>query len=292
MKRRKILSFTCFVVLCFLCACNTEKQSSTSNLPPLNCEYGYGNYAVSGEDGYYFLCGELIVYWDGDLNHKALPLCKRPDCKHNSSECQSYVMGAQMKMYYVDGYIYVFSYAFSTDPVTKSDTFTLWKVAADGTSKEKALKVNDMPANYTIFEGQVYYEFRAENAEGKIVSRILCQPLEGGEEVQIWESSLQNGSVNILQGIGDKVYFYEGGIDISIDMTAPNFDLNEIEEEHNMYTYEPKTGELVKNPEFNGKDGSKIKIRNFYDGKLFYSYWDGIKNEMWYRTIGKEELPV
>lgn len=149
-----------------------------------------------------------------------------------------------------------------------------------------------MPMNYTIFEDKVYYEFRTKNAEEKTVSRILCQPLSGGEEVQIWESSLQNGMISILQVIGDNLYFCEDGIDMSIDMTAPDFDLSEVKEERNMYTYQPKTGELVKNPEFNGKDGNKIIIRNIYDGKLFYSYWDDKKNEMWYRTIDKEEEEV
>lgn len=128
MKRKKyVFLFIGFGIFCFLCSCNKNKQDSTSGLPKLDCEFGYANFAVSGEDGYYFLCGELIVYWDGDINHKAVPLCKRPDCKHNSSECQSYVMGAQMKMYYVDGNLYLFSHAFGTDPVTKSDTLPYGK---------------------------------------------------------------------------------------------------------------------------------------------------------------------
>lgn len=291
MKRKKyIFLFVGFSILCFLCSCGNA--DSANKVPQINCEYGYSNFAVSGEDGYYFLCKGRISYWDGNIDHKAVPLCKRPDCKHNSNECYSCIMGAQYKMFYVDGYLYVFDLFASQDPVTKSQAFPLWKVAADGTSKEKVLYASEQPADYTIFKDKVYYELRTPNAEGKTVGRILCQPLEGGEETLVWESSLQNGIISTLQGIGDELYFYEDGIAMSIDMNAPDFDIDEAEVEYNLYVYEPETKELIKNPDFQGKDGSKIKIRNIYDGKVYYSYWDNKKNEMWCKPVegdGEEE---
>lgn len=45
---------------------------------------------------------------------------------------------------------------------------------------------------------------------------------------------------------------------------------------------------IIQNPDFNGKDGNKILIRNIYDGKVFYSYWDNIKNEMWCEPVEGE----
>ena len=268
--KKYVILLTELIILCVFCSCN--KSDSASKIPQINCEYGYFNYVVPGEDGYYLLCNGLIGFWDGNMNHKATPLCKRPDCSHNTNECSSYIYGAKQKMFYVDGYLYLFSLIGGQNSVNKSVKFPFWKVAADGSSKEVALYTSDIPQKYTVFQNKIYYEIQAEDENGKLICRILCQPLEGGEEEQIWKSSLQNGSLGILQGIGEKLYFSEKGLDPSLDTNDPEFDFEKAEYQKNFYAYQPETGELVRNPDFNGKDGSKIVIRNIYDGKLFYSY--------------------
>lgn len=202
------------------------------------------------------------------------------------------MVGAESKMFYADGNLYLFSFLGSDNSVTKSSGYPLWKVAADGSSKEVALTVREFPRRYTIFEDMVYYEFQTEKEDGKIVSRVLCQPLEGGEEIQIWESSLQDGGLTVLQGIGDKVYFFENGLAQSIDMKDPEFDINEVESCSNMYTYEPKTKTLIMNPEFGEKEGNQVFIRNVYDGMMYYAYYDKskkIENELWCRPVGGGE---
>ena len=80
------------------------------------------------------------------------------------------------------------------------------------------------------------------------------------------EGSLEDGCLSLLQGIGDKVYFCEDGLDQSIDMTAPDFDMSEAELDSNLYTYEPKTETLIMNPEFGEKEGNRIVVRNVYVG--------------------------
>ena len=121
MKREKyIVLFIGLIMFCFLCSCSTGKSNTASNIPAINCEYGYFNYVVPGEDGYYLLCNGLIGFWDGDIKHKATPLCKRPDCGHDTNECSGRVVGAESKMFYVDGNLYVFSFLGSNHPVTNA----------------------------------------------------------------------------------------------------------------------------------------------------------------------------
>lgn len=80
---------------------------------------------------------------------------------------------------------------------------------------------------------------------------------------------------------------------MSIDMNAPDFDINEVELYRNMYTYEPESGTLITNPKFGEKEGDKVIIRNIYDGMMYYAYYDSekeIENELWCRPVdGGEE---
>lgn len=105
-----------------------------STVPQVNGEYFSYNYIVSGKDGYFLLCGNLIGYWDGKKEHQALPLCNRPDCSHNTSDCVAYVQILEPKLFYVDDSLYIFGQRQYND-VTKSEAFPFWKIAADGSSK-------------------------------------------------------------------------------------------------------------------------------------------------------------
>ncbi len=290
MKRKKYTFLLAgFIMLCFLCSCSKNKPGSAHKVPSINCEYAFYNFAVSGEDGYYLLCGNLLGYWDGDLEHLASPLCKRPDCLHDTDECSARVPGGFDKLFYVDGFLYVFGSIGHQDPVTKSEVFPLWKFAADGSSREQVLFASELPQIYTVFQDKVYYGAYRENEEGKQVYSLFCQPLQGGKEVRLWESELQNGGVGMLQGAGEILYFDESGVDLSIDTSDPDYDFSEAEWQYNFWQYVPETGELRKNPEFNGKEGNKVVIRNVYQDKLYYSYGDNGKKELWCQSLEGEK---
>lgn len=290
MKSKKVLFLMIWIIImCFLDACNKDKTKPSNPLEPLNCEFDSFNFIVSGEEGYYLLCDGLIGYWDGEIDHKATPLCKRPDCSHCTDECTAFISGAYKKMFYIDGALYLFSSFGRKDPVTKAEEIPLWKVAADGSSKERVLYVKELPQLYTIFQDHVYYESCTEDEKGKYISRIHSKPLNGGEEIVIWESSLQSSSAGILQGIGDRLYFRESGIDMAIDVTVPGFDFNNVETERNLYSYQPETGKLQKNPEFDGKDGKYVFFRNIHEGKLYYSYGEEREKEFWCKPLEGEE---
>lgn len=273
-----------------LCSCSTDKPKASEGVPKINCEQEGWNYIINGEDGYYLLCNGLTAYWDGNLEHQAVPLCKRPDCSHRTEACTAFVQSGKEKLFYADGSLYLFSGFPKEDPVTHGTVFSFWKIAADGSSKEAVFTVRDDPHNYTVFQDFVYYKQYLEDENGKLTDHLFRRPLEGGEEELLWKSSLQaDGLVGTLQMVGDLLYFNEGGYDKATDLDDPQLDLDRIVSECNLYTYHPGTGELVKNPEFDGKKGNQISILNLYEGQIFYSYWQDGRIELWCKPIEGEE---
>lgn len=291
--KRKILANIC-LLMCMICSCKTDlSNQQLNNETATNCEYNGWNYVVFGNGGYYLLCDGLIAFWDGDVEHKATPICSRPDCDHELPECPAHIaMGSCKKLFYVDGYLYLFGAWQEHDPVTQAVGYPLWRVAADGSSKEIALVVREMPNLYTIFQDKVYYESQTEDENGKIICSVSSLPLGGGEETQIFRSQYQNSGMYMMQGMGDTLYFKEGGIDMSLDLKDPELDLNGIVETQVLHAYDPKTGELKSDP-FHEKEGYYSIIRNVYGGKIYYSFWkDETQNELWSRKIdgGEETL--
>lgn len=287
---KRLLIIISIISLCCLCACGTGQTGKDTDMPAINCETGKWNYVVSADGGYYLMSNGLFAFWDGDLKHKATTICSRPGCDHELPKCPAHIpVGSdRKKMFYVDGSLYVFAGWKERHPVTQAVGYPLWKVATDGSSKEMALVVRECPEIYTIFQNVVYYESREEDEDGKTICSVWSIPLAGGEEEQIFQSGYQAGGLYMLQGIGDILYFKEYGMDLSLDLTDPEIDLGSLEEMENLYAYNPKTGELERNP-LPVKEGWSPILRNIYEGRLYYTLWkDQYENEMWSRPIDGE----
>lgn len=260
--------------LCVLCACGKGKTGIRGEeVAQINCETDFKNYVVSGKDGYYLFCNGLIARWDGDVNHTAVPLCSRPNCSHDSEACFSFVQTLEKKIFYIDENIYIFGYP-NISSVTKEAKCPLWKISADGSGKEIVLYASDWPSIYTIFQDDVYYGLQKEDENGKSVCCVARQPLSGGEETLVWTSDLQAGSFTILQGIGDRLYLQECGVDRSMDMDDPDLDFDQLDWKYNLYTYQPGTDQWEKNPIVN-ENGSVLTINNVFAGRLYYSLGKG-----------------
>ncbi len=285
--KKYILMMLCVLWLCCLCSCSKNRtKGSSAAEPSINCEYGMKNFAVSGDKGYYFFCSNLFVFWDGNPEHVAMPICDRADCSHDQSKCPAYVSTSQeAKIFYYNGSLYVFGGAKQHDPVTQEVGYPLWKIAADGSSKEIAMVAKEEPYSYTIFKGVVYYEIQTEDVNGKMVCSVWSQPLDGGEEKEIFHSQYQNGGLAMIQGIGDLLYFKESGIDMSIDLEDPELDFENLDLNQVLYTYNPKTEELRSNPMNEEEDWTTI-IRNVFNGEVYYNLWKSEEeNAMWSKEI-------
>ncbi len=276
-----MLMLFCAAILGSLCACSFDPSDSTDS-SAINCERNLYNYMVEGDKGFYFLCENLIVFWDGDLQHQAMPICSKTGCAHDSWECIAWT-SSNTKIFYRDGGVYVFSGTKERDPVTQSVGYPLWRIAADGSGKEIVRVVRESPHNYTIFQDALYYESRTE--DDKSICSVFCLPLDGGEEKRIFESQYQNGGLSMLQGIGEYLYFNERGVDPELDLTDTTWNLDTVEEVEILYRYDPKNGDLRSNP-LNEKEGFHTIIRNVYDGKLYYNSWkDEEENQLLSKAV-------
>ena len=261
-----------------------------SSAPLVNGEFSYFNYVVPGDGGYYLLCGNLVGYWDGVKEHRARPLCGRPDCGHNNSDCMAFVpVFVSRKMFLVEDSLYVVGQA-EYDNVTKAGASPLWKIAKDGSAKEAVCYIDKMPLQYTIFKEQLYYAVEEEE-DGKTVASVWCQSLNGKDKKEIWKSSLQQSVITPMQGIGEELYFQERGFDKTIDLNDPSLDFEKIQAETNLYAYNPQTDSWKTNPLDNKKEGKFTHIRNIYDGNMYYSYDKEGTLTLWSKPVDGEGDP-
>ncbi len=132
-----------------------------------------------GEDGYYFRRGEFIYYMD-EKTGTLLPLCNRADCLHERETdeerreaCNAYVSNEFGRsncrgIAYCNGYIY----CLSIDSNALHEKATLYRIAADGSSKEQAFRWNDIAiGKWIVHRDTLFYE-----------ERIIYFPPENGEE--------------------------------------------------------------------------------------------------------------
>ncbi len=292
--KKYLFLLACVGILCF-CGCGDKK--SAGKVDPINCESAYMNYAVSGDDGYYFLCGGLVAFWDGNPEHQAVPICNSPGCKHKTDDCPGRIStGNPGKLFYVDGWLYAFSQWWKEDPVTKEASYPLWRISADGSSKEKVFYVEGELRKYTIYEDMVYYQIEEADEKERRICSIWSVPLKGGDATMIWKSGLQYGNVSSVQGFGGKIYFDEEGVDMSLDMNDPDLDFKELHWEQHGYVYDPKTKELQTDP-LGGEEEllPYASIRSSFEGNLMYvlcNQEDNKKNEWWYKPKEEGAEPV
>lgn len=132
-----------------------------------------------GEDGYYFRRGEFIYYLD-EKTDTLLPLCNRADCLHERETdgdrreaCNAFVANEFERsncrgIAYCNGYIY----CLSIDSNAFHEKATLYRIAADGSSKEQAFRWDDIVVEDWIIHRDTLF----------FVERIHYFPSEHEEE--------------------------------------------------------------------------------------------------------------
>lgn len=87
--RRKVKTCIAGIMAAVGMIAGSLSPAEASSAPLVNGEFSYFNYVVPGDGGYYLLCGNLVGYWVGVKEHRALPLCGRPvDKKRDITEKQ------------------------------------------------------------------------------------------------------------------------------------------------------------------------------------------------------------
>ncbi len=169
-----------------------------------NAENGGLNYVLPADNGYYFLCGGHLYFWNGDVTKQAVPLCSRPNCSHTTEDCVAMIRDASRKMYEVDDGFYVLSTWPREDSRTGEKMMPIWRVEKDGSGKEIIAEIPEAGSvNYTIFQDKIYYTMEDAQEDGNYQFSIWQMSLDGKDNKQIWQSDLYSGYIDTLQGIGD-----------------------------------------------------------------------------------------
>ena len=84
--------------------------------------------------GYGYDIGTTYLFFADHDSNQMIKLCGRPDCTHDTTECNSSLLHGHHGICYYDGYLY---YAESGD--IASDIVSLWRVNPDGSDRIKVL---------------------------------------------------------------------------------------------------------------------------------------------------------
>lgn len=71
----------------------------------MGLDRNFAGHTANGENGIYLLHRSFVYYLENGTD-VLIPLCGRPDCTHNSSDCNAYIDGSEITYY--DGFLYAF----------------------------------------------------------------------------------------------------------------------------------------------------------------------------------------
>ena len=211
-------------------------------------------YVSKSEYGYYFYeedysKGTFILMFYEPESGQAIPLCSRPDCRHNSEECNACFINIYLdKEEYLDSYLQYydgFLYVIGVDP---EYNVSLYRVSADGSSREKYMHLykadvtpiqadtnsvgeqNDFRhPNVYIYQDYVYYIDSKE-----MLPKIRRIKLGTDETEIVYESDVKQAMLYRMQFYGDYIFF----------QTAYYTDDSYSELDGGIYAYNIQNGEM------------------------------------------------
>lgn len=251
---------------------------------------GFTEVAETGR-GLYFLesahidaGGNFLCYYDYE-SQRAIRVCNRPDCSHSDETCNAYFVENFPKEFYeldnlkwYDNAIYL--------PFVESGKRVLYRVSADGSSREEVTELFDTEINpvvdggitstsysymdICIHRGYVYFIMDKGGAEG------LCRKkLEGNSPVEtIIPANVMRTTVYRMEPYGKYLFFQKG-----------RYNEDETELESSIYAYDVETQELLEVKE------NVLSTYVIKDAVLYYAVaGEGIY--VYSLKDGKEELAV
>ncbi len=239
-KRILVCSAVISIFASVLSGCGQEKTSATItynetiaideaveeklNLADYSLEYNFDTDAQTNFPWSCFAESDAGYYYWGDVGYLmfcdktsgvSVPLCNRPDCEHNTSDCNAYFevdyasdrYVVSMLMYY-DGAVYIQGF-------DDQGYVNLYKVAADGSSREKCMSLFKVDTedledfyrslNICIHRGYVYY---IDNDESMPALRRM--KLGSSSTEVIFQTSGERPNLYRIQAYGDYVFFQGG----------------------------------------------------------------------------------
>ena len=227
-------------------------------------EQSYWNPDIHGiaksEDGYYYLTydidGTTLRYFDDNA--------KKPDCTHDSSDCNAFYSMDYLStpVYYYKGYIYMVRVDAGMAKVVR--------IQKDGSKREDVAELfaNDGVTSISmVFHGDCIYAYdhlghTASDEVGKEVIKKI--DLKTGQSEEAFSYEGKNAAISGARSFGDKLFF-------KIFTYSLDRDKHEINESFLLYCYDYNTGEA-----------SMISDKNISD-----YYVDEDNGILFYFVIGK-----
>ena len=95
--------------------------------------------ACYSDDGLYYMKADRLYFFDANTQKSAV-VCSKANCNHDSEDCNAYIEGANMFMYY-DGYVYVSSFVVDVNSDNGEVEYN-GGVSLDGISSDGSKRVN------------------------------------------------------------------------------------------------------------------------------------------------------
>ena len=168
--KQSILALLNIILVCFVCSsCSRNEKQETS--PAFSSHISEKcQFCETQASSYYFVPSvspDFIWYWD-TKSSACIPLCDRPDCSHDSTDCNAYLGWASPStIQMVEGKLYIWAGA--------SPSF-LYRVNIDGSGREIVITAPEQgqPLESFIIGDDVYLlQYKGQNVYGNDVVSLL-----------------------------------------------------------------------------------------------------------------------
>ena len=163
--------------------------------------------------GYYVVdqstSGEYFLYYTDKDKIRWVKLCSRPDCGHNSEDCNAYV-GFSGNIGFYDNHIYYTCMALGGNKELQED---IWRMDLDGGNHEKVkalpLYENSNNFNYRgVFHAGYFLYFVSTKTEEGAVQELRALPLDKGKQDYIVMKEVPADVIGSFYAKGNDVYMY------------------------------------------------------------------------------------
>lgn len=224
MKTKLISIFLLTILLLSACAKSTPTAPVSTDvtgteevsMPGMDAQNGCGKPGISFQVIGSAYCGSSMAgsylqYYD-TVTGTSAPLCAKPDCTHDSTDCSAYT-GQGASLSYYDGKLY---WVGNTD-VANSNDKVLWCSNTDGSDRQKVkvISMQDIimeyqPQQYFVHRGYLFFVGQNDivvSGEAKLRYTLGCSPLDDSTDFSIVYDESSTDSMNItVRFYGNSVY--------------------------------------------------------------------------------------
>lgn len=182
------------------------KGINLKNVPPNYWNTNDVYRVAAAENGYYYITDEnMLVYFDMD-GKEAVPVCARPECTHDSTDCDACLNNCVIyNIYYYNGNLYYM-------PI-ENGMAKLCRMDSSGSSRQilgDLLPCENSSSIHLGFLGDYVYAYDSGSHLGKdteYTEQIIELSLKNGSRNVIYEVTGKSIAVKNVKGFGDKVMF-------------------------------------------------------------------------------------